>query len=118
MSHHHSGDGEMSESKSEEKELSVSDKYRREQALKYCIRAVKYVMGYLHDYPIEFIPSCQGDPIEVKIRIWWRESDYQERLMPTFVKPQLDRMEDNLSRITQGVGNTQVSKPVKNDTRG
>jgi len=102
----------MIEEKTKEEELSLADKFRREKAIRYCIRAAKYVMGYLTDFPLEFIPDASGDPVEVRIRIWWKEDDCQDRLMPTFVKPQLDKMEKDLSRISKIVGNTQVSKPV------
>jgi hypothetical protein len=105
----------MSKEENGTEELSISNKFRREQALKYAIRGVKYVMSYLRDYPIEFIPDCQGDPIEVRLRIWWKEEDYQERLMPAFAKPMLDRMEKNVSRIAQSIGDTQISKPVHDD---
>lgn len=106
----------MNEDKIKEEELSITDKFRREKAIRYCIRAAKYVMGYLTDFPLEFIPDAAGDPVEVKIRIWWKESDCQDRLMPTWIKPQLDKMEKDVSRIAQIVGDVKVSKPVKDDT--
>jgi len=105
----------VSAEKGKEEELSLADKFRREKAIRYCIRGAKYVMGYLTDFPLEFIPDASGDPIEVRLRIWWKEEDCQERLMPTFVKPQLDKMEKDVSRIAQIIGDTKVPKPVRDD---
>ena len=105
----------MSKEKEKEEEISFSDKLRREKAIRYCIRAAKYVMGYLTDFPLEFIPDASGDPVEVRLRIWWKESDCQANLMPTIAKMQLDKMEKDISRKAQGIGNTKVSKPVKDN---
>jgi len=97
--------------------LSVADKFRREKALRYLIRGIKYIMGYLPDYPIQFTPNCAGDPVEATIRIYWKEEDYKEQLMPQFVIPQLDKMEKDISRISEIVGDSKVSKSVKDHGR-
>jgi len=99
----------VSREETQAEEITITDKFRREKAVTYLIRAVKYVMGYLPDFPIEYVPNAQGNPVEVTIRIFWKEKDYEERKMPTFVKPQLDRLEKEISRIGQVVGNPKVS---------
>jgi len=90
---------------SESKELSPTDLYRRQKAITSILRGMKYIMGYLPDYPFEVIPDLAGNPIEIILKIWVGEKDYDEKKMPTWLSMKLERIEKEISRITKNEGN-------------
>lgn len=72
-------------------------------------------MGGLPDYGFEFRPCIQGNPITCTIKIYWSEDDEGWANIPTMLKDKISKIEKELSSITQGVGNSQVSQPVEKD---
>jgi len=90
---------------SEAKEISPTDLFRRQKAIQTVLRGVKYIMGYLPDYPFEVLPEMSGNPIEVHLKIWIGEKDYEEKKMPPWLKMQLERIEKQISDLGKGERN-------------
>lgn len=84
---------------SEPKELSPTDIFRRQKAIQTILRGMKYIMGYLPDYPFEVTPDMAGNPIEVHLKIWIGEKDYEERKMPAWLKMKLEKIERDVLDI-------------------
>jgi len=91
---------------SQSTEESPVDIFRRQKAIQTALRGMKYIMGYLQDYPFEVIPDLQGNPIGITLKIWVQEKDYDERKLPPWVKMKLENIEREISRISQREGNS------------
>lgn len=93
-----------------EKELHEREaRYRQARAIKYVLQGIRYIMGYLPDYPIHVIPELTSNPIVLTMKIYCGLGDMQVEAMPTFLKEKIARIEEELSNVSKRIPDTQIS---------
>jgi hypothetical protein len=99
----------LTESEKIYNELREREKrWRHSRAIKYVLQTVRYLMGYLIDYPIHVIPDFTKNPITVIIKIYTGIDDLQVDAMPPLLFDRLKKMEEELTRIAHRIAYSEV----------
>ena len=56
----------------------IDEKEERRRVAQILVRLQRYVRGYLPDLRIDTVEDLSSNPLEVTIKVWWKnERDYQ-----------------------------------------
>jgi len=65
-------------------------------------------MGYLPDYPFDFKPNWETDPILIILKIYWRTEDYATEKMPTILEKELEKIEQKELQSKESVRQSKI----------
>jgi hypothetical protein len=85
------------------------DEARRRRVVKYGIQGIRYIMGYLPDYPFDIKPNWRSNPIVILIKIYWGSEDYQTEKMPLTLQKELEKIEQEALQSKESMRQSKVS---------
>jgi len=100
----------------EEKEDDLRQReaqFRQARAIKYILQGLRYILGYLSDYHVEFRPEFAQNPIEVILRVYWSPQDQTWDTLPTVLRQKIEALEQELSRITHTERDSEISESIR-----
>jgi len=108
---------------------AMKEQQEREKALRcmrYLLQTIKYLQGYLTGVPMEIRPSFEVNPMEVVIRVWWKDEERDVFKVTDDLRAKMDEMAREIAYLSkplnrsgvEPVGSAEVSKPVADDGAG
>jgi len=91
------------------------DSQRGMSCAHYIQQSIRYLTGYLKDYPVEIRPTLHTNPMEVVIRVWWKDEERDMTKLVDDMYSKMSDMERKIADLSKPIRSAEIPQPVADD---